>query len=441
MSNRPSSKLRSGVAILTLVLGVLASAPGQSLGNDRCTIVGSRRADVLHGTDHSDVICGLGGPDRLYAEGGDDVLIGGAGNDILVGRDGDDMLLGGLGADQGAGGRGDDGCAVETRDTTCESTWLARFDDPKHLSDEGRFIAISPSGDTLFVGGFSERTNDEPGSLINDPDHDFQVLAYATGSGRLRWSAVADGPAGGYDRMSAIEVAIDGSAVFVTGTMSSSDPYTADEMTTIAFDADTGQRLWTRAIDSTNDYTSFASDLAVDPAGALVYVCGGIDGAAVVVALDTSSGQEQWRGSTAAPLYASCGSVDVRADGSSVAMGGEWNTGDSSTGQDLMASFATTDGHLVWKRTPDTAGVEDLVQDVRIGPDGTVYAMSSTLATNGYRSELFALAPATGTTNWTSTYTGPGPAMISCARSSPLWMDRRSMPPGSVRSPSMSPTW
>lgn len=401
--------VRRCVVALALVLGVVIGHPLTSMSDERCTIIGSRRADVIHGTDRADVICGLGGADRIYGESGNDIVIGGDGNDLLVGRDGDDMLSGGAGVDDGLGGRGDDGCSVEAAES-CESRWLARFDDPKHLSDGGRFIAISPDGGTVFVGGLSERTNREQGSLINDPDHDFQVIAYATGSGRVFWSAVADGPASGHDRISAIAVARDGSAVFVTGTMSSSDPYQADQMTTIAFASDTGQKLWTRAIDSTNAHTAFGSDLAVDPAGALLYVCGGVDGAAAVVALDTVTGQEEWRASVAAPGYARCETVDVRADGSSVAVGGQWFPEDINTsGQNLMASFATTDGHERWKRTPDTAAVEDFVQDVEVGADGTFYAISAIPTADGYLSKLFALAPETGTTRWTSTYAGPGP--------------------------------
>ena len=84
---------------------------------DRCTIVGTLRADVLTGTAVGDVICGLGGNDRIVGAAGGDIVDGGAGrdrveggagDDRVLGAGGDDTLVGGAGIDQFDGGAGAD---------------------------------------------------------------------------------------------------------------------------------------------------------------------------------------------------------------------------------------------------------------------------------------------------------------------------------------------
>lgn len=60
-------------------------------------IMGTRHADVIHGTADDELISGGNGNDELYGGGGGDTLIGGAGHDALFGNDGDDLLNGGYG--------------------------------------------------------------------------------------------------------------------------------------------------------------------------------------------------------------------------------------------------------------------------------------------------------------------------------------------------------
>jgi RTX calcium-binding nonapeptide repeat (4 copies)/WD40-like Beta Propeller Repeat len=82
----------------------VARADGTSsrrITND-CRIVGSPRADVIHGSLLADILVGLGGDDRLLAR--DPGYVG----DTLLGGDGNDVLLGALRADVLRGGRGDD---------------------------------------------------------------------------------------------------------------------------------------------------------------------------------------------------------------------------------------------------------------------------------------------------------------------------------------------
>ncbi len=82
--------------------------PGPPALGSKCTIPGTRRADVIHGTARDDVICGRGGNDVIHGRGGNDLLVGGAGNDRIYGGPGQDLLVGGAGSDLLNGGGGQD---------------------------------------------------------------------------------------------------------------------------------------------------------------------------------------------------------------------------------------------------------------------------------------------------------------------------------------------
>ncbi|HWU20683.1 MAG TPA: InlB B-repeat-containing protein, partial [Nocardioides sp.] len=73
----------------------------------RATIVGTKGADVLHGTSGRDVIWAGAGNDRVAGLGGADMICGGDGNDRIDGGAGNDVLSGGTGRDRlyGEGGR------------------------------------------------------------------------------------------------------------------------------------------------------------------------------------------------------------------------------------------------------------------------------------------------------------------------------------------------
>jgi VCBS repeat-containing protein len=55
------------------------------------TIVGTKRADVLNGTDYDDRIKGKDGNDQMFGKGGGDTLDGGDGADTLIGGQGNDV--------------------------------------------------------------------------------------------------------------------------------------------------------------------------------------------------------------------------------------------------------------------------------------------------------------------------------------------------------------
>jgi hypothetical protein len=106
-------RIRSAWALGATVCGALALAPPVSAtqhgpGGVRCTIVGTRHADLLRGSKGDDVICGLGGADRIRTGSGNDVAAGGGGADVIATATGDDNLSGGSGNDTLDAGPDDD---------------------------------------------------------------------------------------------------------------------------------------------------------------------------------------------------------------------------------------------------------------------------------------------------------------------------------------------
>ncbi|MGN6606669.1 MAG: calcium-binding protein [Jatrophihabitans sp.] len=106
----PAALLTVSVLVLP---GTFAVASADAASVPRClghraTIVGTSRADHIHGTAGNDVIVALGGDDTIYGDGGNDIICGGPGNDVLDGGRGNDRLSGDAGNDILDGDAGSD---------------------------------------------------------------------------------------------------------------------------------------------------------------------------------------------------------------------------------------------------------------------------------------------------------------------------------------------
>jgi Ca2+-binding RTX toxin-like protein len=122
-----SIRVRYSVAATALAFAAaltVGSSPSQATGDSSpaaahtcrghvATIVGSLRADEIHGTPNRDIIVGLAGNDDIEGRGGNDLICGNRGADELEGERGNDHLIGGLGFDEAEGGLGADVCSAE----------------------------------------------------------------------------------------------------------------------------------------------------------------------------------------------------------------------------------------------------------------------------------------------------------------------------------------
>jgi Ca2+-binding RTX toxin-like protein len=119
LGTRPVAMELSGRSVRAGTCWVSKGPITATCAGGTATVVGSRRADRLHGTRGDDVIAAAGGGDIVSGRGGADLICGGGGPDRLAGGPGDDRLEGGAGTDVTRGDAGVDACRAE-HPTGCE---------------------------------------------------------------------------------------------------------------------------------------------------------------------------------------------------------------------------------------------------------------------------------------------------------------------------------
>src|SRR5262245_6831591 len=162
------------------------------------------------------------------------------------------------------------------------------------LGDFAYAGAVSPDGRVAFATG----------SCFPSPDcphEDMLTAALDTSTGVVLWTAVEDGPGGharlggvGYD----IAVSPDGGRVFVTGDFRGRPIQNSTDYATVAYDADTGARLWSVYYNGDNE-TDVAWNVVVSPDGSVVFITGqswtdGTNFDYVTIAYDSVTGSQRW---------------------------------------------------------------------------------------------------------------------------------------------------
>lgn len=138
--------------------------------------------------------------------------------------------------------------------------WLRRYDGPGGYTDQANALAVSPDGSSVFVTGYD---------YVNATGYDYATVAYDAATGARRWVRRYVGPAIANDEANDIGVSPGGSTVIVTGTSYRSE--IANDYLTLAYDATTGARLWTRRYnDGRASDDSVATALAVSASAVFV---------------------------------------------------------------------------------------------------------------------------------------------------------------------------
>jgi hypothetical protein len=228
--------VRSGTSgtmtALTLAFLLATSLVSPSAGSvprcqgEQATIVGTSRAESIHGTPHPDVIVALGGDDVVFGRGANDVvcggagadrLLGGSGADILAGDDGDDDLLGGGGSDSLSGGDGADSltgdAGIDIADYSAAThpidvdLWNGRSAGQGHDtligiegvrgSSFGDAVVGSAGANTLIGGPGNDRLSGSSGDDVIVGGEGDDVLAGGSGDDEIRGGAGADALYGG----------------------------------------------------------------------------------------------------------------------------------------------------------------------------------------------------------------------------------------------------
>ena len=291
---------------------------------------------------------------------------------------------------------GEDFETVAFRASDGSISWVREMDGAAHGDDEGRGVAVSPDGRSLFVTGYLT-------PVLGTTAYKTFALDAATG-GRL-WGAGLSGRGG--DQATAIAASPDGSFVVVTGLLESPAGGEAD-LGTVAYSAMTGQKIWVaKYVQPTNDrgtgvvispdssrvFVSAASGglvganltfayqsgmplwmnsaptsdpgdwakVALSPDGSRVFVAGpdGSNTYIGAVAHDSTTGATVWTNGYPGRAINAPTAIGVSPDGTSVFLAGSVGYGPPNYGDFGTVSFASTNGTVQWNNTWDDGGIND----------------------------------------------------------------------------------
>jgi subtilisin family serine protease/outer membrane protein assembly factor BamB len=188
---------------------------------------------------------------------GFDIDIGGA---VTAGADGTVIVAG----SSSGSGTGSDWATIAYDISTGEELWVERYD-ATGSTDVPRAVTMTPDRGTVVVTGNS--WGDGTGS-------DYATIAYDAATGDQRWVARHDGSASGLDIAWDIAVTPDGGHVVVTG--QSTESGTGNDYATIAYDAATGEQVWTGLYDrgGAGDIAQAVAVDATPEVGIRVFVTG-----------------------------------------------------------------------------------------------------------------------------------------------------------------------
>jgi WD40 repeat protein len=290
--------------------------------------------------------------------------------------------------------------ALDTSSVTLpgDTLWSKRFSRPGlDIADD---LGVSPDGSTVYVTGESQ----SPMSAL-----DYVTVAYDAATGVTLWSRRYSRP--GDDGAMALGVSPDGSKVFVTGL--SEDPTSGYyDYATVAYDAATGTTLWaTRYTRSRHD---LPTSLGVSPDGSRVFVTGFSYGSTGVpdyatVAYDASTGARLW-----SRRYMGWGGYDravalgVSPDGSEVFVTGE-SEGSTDARDYATVAYDASTGAKLWVRRFTGQGHDDTASALGVSPDGSeVYVTGQSYGSAGPDYATVAYDASTGAQLWVKRYTFQG---------------------------------
>jgi outer membrane protein assembly factor BamB len=332
--------------------------------------------------------------------------------------------------------------------------WLTRY--TPGASPDARAIAVSGDGARVFVAGFAQRqhltlaydaltgaevwtgrygvtgspafasdlvvSRDDSvvfvtGSVFGAHWWDYATVAYDAATGAQLWASTFDGPAGDTDLATSIAVNFDGTVVFVTGsTTVDASVFGGQDYATIAYDATTGAELWSKRYNGPSDDSDAATDLALSPDDAFVFVtggsCCGVDSVSefATIAYDASTGDRLWARRYDGPdggYFHDGRTLEVSPDGSLVFVTGGSCRPDSCRENYATVAYDAASGEKIWDRIhagpADGSRVPGSVV-LCVSQDGKRVSVAGVTGKDGFAVTYRA---STGATTWNRRYDGP----------------------------------
>lgn len=220
-----------------------------------------------------------------------------AANQMAVSPDGARLYV--VGDSWGAGSY-EDHVALALDAASGSVVWQTRINTPLNDRETGARLALSADGARLMVAG---TTKGQMTSSWDSEGRDYHVALLDAADGRVLTTERVDGGSG-YLSDEVRDVTYGGGRFFVTGTIRAfSNPCCIGlyDALTLAYDAQTGARLWTQQFGSRdpNGYVTNEDDdarsIAAAPDGATVYVAMDHKGWWSVLAYDAATGAPHWR--------------------------------------------------------------------------------------------------------------------------------------------------
>ncbi len=353
-----------------------ASALGVSPDGSKVYVTGSSLGTSSdYWTDYATVAYEVSSGAELWRSTYDGPETGGDSADALaVSPDGSVVFVTG-GSDASDDGGNEDYLTVAYDATSGAELWVSRYDGPVRSQDEADAIEVSPDGSWVFVTGSSLGSTDNP----LDYDYDYATVAYDASTGSRLWTRRYDGPMHMSDNARAVATSPDGSQVFVTGASVGSSRGRND-FATMAYDAYSGARLWTKRYNGPGSRSDSATALAVSPDGSHVYVTGENSGATsnhdyATLAYDADSGAREWTRQYNGPGHSYDGAIDVGSspDGSSVFVTGQ-SIGRAGDYDYATVAYDASTGARLWVSRYDGPGAGmsiDTASGLIVSPDGS----------------------------------------------------------------------
>ncbi|MGW4793215.1 S8 family serine peptidase [Nonomuraea sp. NPDC004297] len=320
---------------------------------------------------------------------------------LEVSPDGSKLFVAGLSAGTDTG---NDGVTLAYDAATGEQLWEARYTAEGARSDHANAAKVAPDGRTLYVTGMT--------TVGGNGEADYFVTAYDTADGKEKWQARFDGPGHGTDDPRVIELTPDATKVFVSGQSSGEKGTGLADWGTVAYDAATGQQLWTAMRNGPANGIDISSGMAADERA--VYVTGSVvtrdtQSDVLTVAYDVTTGKELWADQYDGPGHQSDTPHDMTLAQGRIYVTG--NTTGEGTGSDYTTlAYDAATGQRSWvQRFDGQAKNEDYAWAVRVTPDGgkvVVAGQSADDQEKGPDYVTIAYDAATGDPIWTGRYDG-----------------------------------